>query len=1304
MSKGTYSDFFDTLGFRESSNRYDVVNIYGSLGRYQMGEAAFTDIGLYTPDANPYDNVYGGTFSGKYGVWSVADFLATPAAQDQAIRDYMALQFGYLKSVWAYDGQTINGVAVTTSGMLAAAHILGWDGAAAWLNSGGDSVPADNFGTTIVEYATLMGGYDTPFTINHDVAETIAGGSGSDTLYGRGGNDTLSGKGGTDTLVGGIGDDTIDGGAGTDTAVYDASFSSFTITYNAVTGAYTLTSVATGTDIVTGVEKFQFSDQTVDAANLLGAPPAANPTASISADTSSAAEGNSGSKAFTFTVTLSEASATAQTLSWAAAGWGASAADQSDFASSLSGSLSFAAGETSKTITILVAGDTSFEANEGFTVTLSDLSSGLTAGKLSASATIANDDVQTVFTGDAGANTLSGGGSNDTISGMGGNDSLSGNGGDDTIAGGTGDDTIDGGTGNDTIDGGAGTDTAVYDASFSSFTISYNAVTGAYTLTSLATGTDIVTGVEKFQFSDQTVDAANLLGAPPAPNPTASISADSSSANEGNSGSKTFTFTVTLSEASATTQTLSWAAAGSGANAADQADFASSLSGNLSFAAGETSKTITLLVAGDSSFEANEGFTVTLSELSSGLTAGTLTASATIANDDVQTVFTGDAGANTLSGGGSNDTISGMGGNDSLSGNGGDDTINGGTGDDTIDGGTGTDTAVYDASFSSFTISYNAVAGAYTLTSLATGTDIVTGVEKFQFSDQTVNAANLLVAASVSADSSSATEGNSGSKAFTFTVTLSAASAAAQTLSWAAAGSGANAADQADFASNLSGNLSFAAGETSKTITLLVAGDSSFEANEGFTVTLSNLSSGLTAGTLSASATIVNDDIQTVFTGDAGANTLSGAGGNDTVSGLAGNDILYGNAGADWLDGGTGNDTMYGGLGDDTYVVDSTLDVVSELNGGGTDTVRTTLSSFTLGTDIEALVYFGSSAFSGTGNALANTITGGIGNDILNGAGGADRLIGGLGNDTFIFDAIGDVAVEAVGEGTDIVQSGVSVSGLLSDAATAAMIGDNVDNILLTGSSAINATGNALANIITGNSANNVLNGGGGADTLDGGAGNDTLSGGDGDDVLLGGAGNDSYSGGTGNDTVSFASATSAITFSLAVSGGQSTGGAGTDTLVSGHSIENLIGGAGADKLTGDANANRIDGGAGSDIITGGLGNDVLIGGSGADYFVFNTSLGSTNIDVISGYNVADDTIRLENSGIFSALKSTGKLAAGAFVTGTKALQSDDRIIYDPSTGALYYDPDGSGSAAMIQFATLTNVTGTLTYADFVII
>ncbi len=121
------------------------------------------------------------------------------------------------------------------------------------------------------------------------------------------------------------------------------------------------------------------------------------------------------------------------------------------------------------------------------------------------------------------------------------------------------------------------------------------------------------------------------------------------------------------------------------------------------------------------------------------------------------------------------------------------------------------------------------------------------------------------------------------------------------------------------------------------------------------------------------------------------------------------------------------------------------------------------------------------------------------------------------------------------------------------------------------------------------------------------------------------------------------------------------------------------------------------------------MGNDTLTGGAGADIFVFNTKLNATtNIDTITDFDVVNDTIWFEN-GIMTKLGVVGTLNANAFWSGadvTTAHDADDRIIYDTTTGALYYDADGSGSASVaVQIALIGTTThAALTYADFVVI
>jgi subtilisin family serine protease len=139
-----------------------------------------------------------------------------------------------------------------------------------------------------------------------------------------------------------------------------------------------------------------------------------------------------------------------------------------------------------------------------------------------------------------------------------------------------------------------------------------------------------------------------------------------------------------------------------------------------------------------------------------------------------------------------------------------------------------------------------------------------------------------------------------------------------------------------------------------------------------------------------------------------------------------------------------------------------------------------------------------------TGQALptsyGDTITGLAGNDTLNGGVGADSLAGGAGDDTYVVDSAGDSVVEVVGEGNDLVQSGVTYT-----------LGANVERLTLTGSAASSGYGNELANIITGNSGANFIFGAAGNDTLVGGSGADTLNGGAGVDVLSGSSGKDVF-------------------------------------------------------------------------------------------------------------------------------------------------------------------------------------------------
>ena len=422
------------------------------------------------------------------------------------------------------------------------------------------------------------------------------------------------------------------------------------------------------------------------------------------------------------------------------------------------------------------------------------------------------------------------------------------------------------------------------------------------------------------------------------------------------------------------------------------------------------------------------------------------------------------------------------------------------------------------------------------------------------------------------------------------------------------------------------------------------------------------------------------DNTAETITGDVMIDEMHGGASGDKLNGMGGNDILFGDAGADTLDGGTGADKMTGGLDNDTYIVDNALDVVIELaNGGISDEVKSKVS-YTLAAAAEVEILSttssaGTTAINLTGNGFAQAITGNAGANIIDGKGGADTMTGLGGNDKYYVDNAGDKVVEAAGGGTDRVYA--SVSYVLQAGSEI----ETLSTTKVTGTAAIDLTGNAFAQTIIGNAGANTLNGGAGKDTMYGYGGNDKYYVDNAGDKVVEAVGG-------GNDRV-YAS----VSYQLAA-------GTEIETLSTTKST-----GTAAINLTGNEFAQTIIGNAGANVINGGAGKDTLSGGAGNDIFVFNTALNaSTNVDTITDFNVANDTVHLENA-IFTALTATGALASAAFRANTTGLAGDatDRIIYETDTGKLFYDADGTGATAGIHFATLQ--TGlALTNADFFVI
>ncbi len=158
---------------------------------------------------------------------------------------------------------------------------------------------------------------------------------------------------------------------------------------------------------------------------------------------------------------------------------------------------------------------------------------------------------------------------------------------------------------------------------------------------------------------------------------------------------------------------------------------------------------------------------------------------------------------------------------------------------------------------------------------------------------------------------------------------------------------------------------------------------------------------------------------------------------------------------------------------------------------------------------------------------------------------------------------------------------------------------------------------------------------------------------------------------------------------------------AGNDRITGREGNDTLSGGEGADVLGGGAGNDKLSGGAGNDTLHGGVGKDVLTGGLGKDRFVFDTMPSAGTIDTLTDFNVVDDRLVLDHDA-FSKLP-VGALKASAFVIGTKALDADDRLIYDSQTGRLFYDADGTGKTAAVQIAQLDSHLK-LTAGDFLIV
>ena len=907
----------------------------------------------------------------------------------------------------------------------------------------------------------------------------------------------------------------------------------------------------------------------------------------------------------------------------------------------------------------------------------------------------------------------------DSVSGYGNTlaNAVTGNTAANLLVGYAGSDTLKGGAGVDTLQGGEGLDTASYEGSAA---VTVNLTTGTNTGGDAAG--DVLSGIENLIGS---ANADSLTG------DSANNRLDGGSGNDtlaGGAGNDTYVVDVAgdsvTENANAGIDTIEFAAGFTGTsytlspnleNVTVKSATSIAITGNTAenqLIGGTGSDTLiggsgadTLTGGkGDDSYDVDSTVDIVVELADEGTDSVSSAVTHTLGANLENLTLTGSSGiegtGNTLA-----NAITGNSGANKLSGLGGDDTLKGGAGADTLDGCIGNDTASYAGSSAGVTVDLT-VSGAQTSTGDASG-DALTSVENLigsGLNDKLTGTADnnrldggagtdTLVGGDgddsyvVGAAGDVVTEAaNEGTDTVEASVTFSLASLAEienLTLTGTGAINGTGNAG-ANLITGNSGTNTLDGGLGDDTL-LGGAGADTLDGGSGLGDTASYANT--------ATAVNVNLNTGAASGGDAQGDTFSNI---ENLIGGAGSDTLTGSSGANRLDGGRNADSLAGGVGDDVYVVDdadadgagSDLgDVVTENASEGTDTVESSVN-WTLGANLEKLVLTGTADLSGTGNSLTNTITGNSGNNRLDGGADADTLIGGAGDDTYVVDGT-DAITENADEGIDTVES----SATYNLAAIA-----NVENLTLTGSSAINGTGNALANLITGNTGANSLAGGDGDDTLQGGLGADKLDGGNGTDIasyagssgavtvdlgtgtasggdatgdtfvaiegligsgladnltgstgnntIEGGADADTLAGGSGTDTASYAGSAFGVTVDLSNNANNAGGDATGDSL---SGFENLLGSANADVLTGDGSANKLEGGAGNDTLTGNAGTDTLAGGTGNDTYVVD----STSDVITENAGEGRDTVQTSVSYTLGAEVENLTLTGTGAVTGT---------------------------------------------------
>jgi len=500
------------------------------------------------------------------------------------------------------------------------------------------------------------------------------------------------------------------------------------------------------------------------------------------------------------------------------------------------------------------------------------------------------------------------------------------------------------------------------------------------------------------------------------------------------------------------------------------------------------------------------------------------------------------------------------------------------------------------------------------------------------------------------------------------------------------------------------------------------------------------------------------DEVRTRLTSivlAAGVENLTGLSGSGQM--LTGNSLanhIVGAAGNDVIDGVSGADFLEGGLGDDVYVVGSNQAIVHEGTDAGRDEVRTTLSSYTLGADLELLTGLSTSHQSLTGNALSNVIRagsgaddvdGGEGDDVLSGGAGSNRITGGSGIDTASYQwasgsvtvSLGTAAAQQTGQSFD------TLSGIEN------LVGSHFADTL-TGNSGVNViTGNDGNDLLRGGDGNDILHGGNGADTLYGENHNDSLYGESGNDNLIGGSGNDTLYGGEGNDQlrgnfnldamfggagddVYYVESIGDLVTELAGEGLDTvyttvswtlsdavermvsqaanaaafigTGNALDNKFTGSSASETFYGLSGADAFSAGNGNDLLYGGDGNDLLTGQGGQDQYWGGNGRDIFIFSalseSAAGPQRADVIHDFSRAQlDKVRLN---LIDANGLTAQDDAFIFIGKNAFSGQAGELRFFVYQGNTYVSADINGDA-VTDFSIRLDGIVNLTSSDFIL-